>query len=93
MKKEEFEITKEGLQPYNFERYKEFNPNLTEPVYKHLRLNHSEWKILCGLSVSTHWGDEILKKMWYLKMDELYKDSIFYKNRHEPENYLALDTW
>jgi hypothetical protein len=81
------------LQPYNFERYKKINPNLTESVYKQLRINGSEWKILCGLSIFTHWGNEILKEVWYLKGDEHYKDSDFYKWRYCPEIYLALDSW
>jgi hypothetical protein len=97
MKKEKFikdmELESSSLQPYNYERYKAYNQNLTEPVYQHLRKNRAEWKILCGLSVSTHWGNEILKEMWYLNLKGLYKDSVFYKNRYEPETYLFLDIW
>ena len=99
MKKEEFNNEKfkkelgvppRALQPYNFERYKKANPNLTEEVYKQLRLNGSEWKILCGLSVFTHWGNEVLKERWELKCDELYKESDFYKFRYVPQRYLEL---
>jgi hypothetical protein len=79
------------LQPYNFERYKAFNPDLTEPAYKHLRQNRSEWKILCGLGVYTHWGCEILKEVWWRKGEELYKDSVFYKFRYVPDEYLNLE--
>lgn len=84
-------IDLEELQPYNFERYLATNPNLTEAVYTHLRQNGAEWKILCGLSVSNHWGTEILKEVWYLIPN--YKETEFYKFRFEPEKYLALDTW
>lgn len=79
------------LQPYNYERYNAFNSNLTEQVYQHLRKNRAEWKILCGLSVYTHWGSEILKENWCLKWGELYKDSDFYKYRYVPNEYLKLE--
>lgn len=81
------------LQPYAYGRYKAFNPNLTESVYKHLRQNSAEWKILCGLAVYTHWGCEILKEVWWLKNNDGYKKTDFYKDRFVPENYLKLNTW
>ncbi|WP_291147047.1 hypothetical protein [Flavobacterium sp. UBA7680] len=99
MKKQEFNndefkrklgITPRVLQPYNFERYRKINRNLTEDVYRQLRINGSEWKILCGLSVSTHWGNVILKEVWELKCDDYYKESDFYKFRYTPEKYLEL---
>lgn len=83
--------TQGTLQPYNFERYRNINPNLTEDVYRQLRINGNEWKILCGLSVRTHWGDEILKEIWELKCDELYKHSDFFRFRYVPEKYLELE--
>lgn len=89
--KKELGILPRTLQPYDFERYNNVNSNLTEAVYKQLRLNGSEWKILCGLSVSTHWGNEVLQEAWHLKCDELYKESDFYKLRYFPEKYLALE--
>ncbi|MEN2490225.1 hypothetical protein AAYQ05_20650 [Flavobacterium sp. B11] len=79
------------LQPYNYERYKKVNPNLTESVYKQLRRNGSEWKILCGLEVSTHWGQVVLEERWELKCGELYKENDFYKFRYVPEKYLELE--
>lgn len=79
------------LQPNDFQRYKRVNPKLTREVYEHLRSNGSEWKILCGLSVSNHWGTEILKEVWYLIPN--YKETDFYKFRFEPEKYLALNNW
>ncbi len=79
------------LQPYNYERYKAVNKYLTEPVYQHLRQNRAEWKILCGIRVSTHWGCEILPEVWYLQNDGHYKDSVFYKFRYVPEEYLKLE--
>jgi hypothetical protein len=100
MKKEEFDneqfqkdmgLKPNPLQPYDYERYKAFNPNLTERVYQHLRQNRAEWKILCGLSVSEHWGREVLKEVWELKCDELYKESAFYRFRYVPERYLELE--
>lgn len=78
------------LQPYNFERYKAFNPELTETAYQHLRQNRAEWKILCGLGVYSPWGSEILKEVWWRKGKELYKDSVFYKFRYLPDEYLKL---
>lgn len=89
--KKDFGIPSPTLQPYNYQRYKRVNPNLTEDAYRHLRGNGSEWKILCGLSVSTHWGNEILKETWYLKCGNLYKDSEFFKFRYVPEKYLDLE--
>lgn len=100
MKKQEFDneefkrklgVPQRALQPYNFERYRKINRNLTEEVYKQLRINGSEWKILCGLSVSTHWGNEILKEVWELKCDEYYKQSDYYIFRYTPEKYLKLE--
>lgn len=79
------------LQPYDYDRYKNYNPNLTEEIYQHLRNNRAEWKILCGLLVTTHWGQEILKENWWLKFDEKYKESDFYKYRFAPEIYLKMD--
>ncbi len=79
------------LQAYNYERYKAYNPNLTEPVYKHLRQNKAEWKILCGLSVCSHWGNEVLKERWELKCGKLYKKNDFFKFRYVPEKYLELE--
>jgi len=102
MKKKEFDneefkksmgLKPRTLQPYNFERYKAVNPYLTEDVYKHLRQNGSEWKILCGISVYTHWGSEILKEVWWLKGNNCYLDTDFYKFRYVPEKYLELETW
>lgn len=81
------------LQAYDYNRYKSFNPNLTESVYQHLRQNGAEWKILCGLSVYTHWGCEILKEVWWLKNNSGYMNTEFYKSRFTPENYLQLDIW
>ena len=100
MKREEFDNEKfkrelglvpRWLQPYNYERYKKVNPNLTKPVYEQLRRNGVEWKILCGLSVSTHWGNEVLKERWELKCGELYKKNDFFKFRYVPEKYLELE--
>lgn len=84
-------LTPQNFQPYNFERYQKLNPNLNEAVYKHLRQNGAEWKILCGLSVYAHWGCEMLKEVWWLKYDYLNTD--FYKYRFNPEKYLKLTTW
>lgn len=89
--KRELGIVPRVLQPYNFERYQRVNPNLTESVYKKLRINGAEWKILCGLRVSTHWGNEILQEVWELKCGELYKNSDFYRFRYVPKKYLELE--
>ena len=89
--KRDLGITPRVLQPYNYERYKKINPNLTESVYKQLRINGSEWKILCGLSVYTHWGNEVLKETWFLKCGELYKETDFFKFRYVSEKYLELE--
>jgi len=79
------------LQPYDYERYKKVNPNLTESVYEQLRRNGSEWKILCGLEVSTHWEQVVLEERWELKCGELYKEKDFYKFRYVPEKYLGSE--
>lgn len=75
------------LQPYNFERYKAVNPNLTEKMYRFLRGNGTEWKILCGEKVVMKYENEVLQPVWYLKNDEIYK------NRYNPDYYLNLTTW
>jgi hypothetical protein len=95
MKKEGFNIEdyKHYMQPYNYERYKAVNPNLTKSMYEYLRGNGSEWKILCGLHVKRPWSNDVLEPVWYLNGGELYKDGVFYKNRYLPEKYLALTTW
>jgi len=89
--KRELGLVPRRLQPYNYERYKKVNPNLTEPVYQQLRRDGSEWKILCGLEVSTHWGQVVLEEKWELKCDKLYMESDFYKFRYVPEKYLELE--
>ncbi|HRE76241.1 MAG TPA: hypothetical protein PLL09_00305 [Flavobacterium sp.] len=86
-------IKQRVLQPYNFERYKAVNPHLTEEVYKFIRQNSSEWKILCGLSVHSPWGVEILPEVWWLKGGEKYKETDFYKYRFVQEHYLNLTSW
>jgi hypothetical protein len=91
--KKELGLKPRILQPYDFERYKSFNPNLTEIAYKHLRENQSEWKILCGLSVRTHWGLEILKRVWWLSDNDAYKKTEYYKFRFASEYYLCLKSW
>jgi hypothetical protein len=91
--KKEMGIEPEALQPYNYERYYAINPNLTEDVYKHLRQNRAEWKILCGLGVFSPWGSEMLKEVWWLKGGDKYKETDFYKYRFVPEHYLNLTTW
>lgn len=79
------------LQPYNYERYKAINPNLTEEVYSELRKMGAEWKILCGLEVNTHWGATLLKEVWFLKNGNGYMETDFYKYRFMPEMYLSLE--
>ena len=86
-------IDLEELQPYNFERYLVVNPYLTIRMYEYLRENNDEWKILCGIRVKIKWENEILEEVWYLKGDENYKETDFYKFRFEPEKYLALNNW
>lgn len=75
------------MQPYDYERYKAVNPNLTEKMYRFLRGNGEEWKILCGEEVVMKYENEVLEHAWYLKNDEIYK------NRYNSDYYLALTTW
>lgn len=89
--KREFGVTQRALQPYNFERYRKTNQNLTENVYRFLRSNKSEWKILCGLNVFDDWGNKILSEVPHLKHDNLRKESDFFKFRYIPEKYLELE--
>ena len=91
--KKQFGLEPRRVQQYDFERYKRYNLNLTEPAYKHLRQSGAEWKILCGLEVYTHWGSELLKEAWWLKNNKGYMETDFYKYRFAPENYLNLKTW
>ncbi|RYJ39304.1 hypothetical protein NU08_1612 [Flavobacterium anhuiense] len=84
-------INPSALQPYNFKRYREINQNLTEDVYRFLRSNRSEWKILCGLNVFDDWGNKILNEVPHLKHDNLHKESYFLKFRYFPERYLNLE--
>lgn len=92
-KKFNIEDYKHYMQPYNYERYKAVNPNLTKSMYEFLRGNGSEWKILCGLHVKRQWSNDVLEPVWYLNFGELYKDGEIYKNRYRPEYYLGLTTW
>ena len=82
-----------NLQRYNFERYSRYNNNLTESTYQYLRQNGAEWKILCGLGVTTHWGSKILEEVWWLKRNNGYMSTDFYKFRFTPEKYLELSSW
>lgn len=82
-----------NLQPYDYERYRRFNPKLSEDMYKFLRINKAEWKILCGVRVTIKWSNDILDEVWYLNLNGKYKENYIYKNRYYPEKYLALTTW
>jgi hypothetical protein len=85
--------TEHELQPYNYERYLAVNPNLTVKMYKHLRDNHCEWKILCGLRVEIKGTTEVLNEVWFRKNNNGYKQSEIYRFRFIPKNYLTLNTW
>lgn len=82
------------LQPYNYKRYRLFNPKLSENMYRFLRDNNCEWKILCGLRVTMAWSNDVLEPLWYLNLTkDAYKDNYAYKNRYSPEKYLAQTNW
>jgi len=82
------------LEPYNYERYKSFNPQLSEAMYRFLRDNNCEWKILCGLRVTMAWSNDALEPLWYLNTKNTpYTENFAYVNRYSPEKYLALTTW
>lgn len=82
---------KQSFQPYNYNRYLAVNPNLTVRMYEYLRGNHSEWKILCGISVKICWENEILKEVKSRKEGEGYKLTPFYIYRFTPKEYLKLE--
>jgi hypothetical protein len=82
------------LQPYDYERYRLFNPKLSENMYRFLRDNNCEWKILCGLRVTMDWSNDVLEPIAHLKSDIVsYTEYFEYKNRFSPENYLSQDYW
>lgn len=83
----------QSLQPYDYERYRAVNPNLTVRMYEYLRENQCEWKILCGLRVKIRWENEILEEVKSRKGGEGYKLTTFYLNRFTPEEYLASNIW
>lgn len=39
------------LQPYDYERYRLINPELTVAVYERLRKSGAEWKIVAGIEI------------------------------------------
>lgn len=79
------------LHPYNYERFKTFNPELTKEMYNFLRGNSSEWKILCGVEVKMRYPNGWLKEIWYLNCNGSYKDGVIYKNRFDYDFYMGLD--
>lgn len=74
------------LQPYNYEKYKSVNPNLTENMYSYLRENGTEWKILCGCQVRIKWEIDMLKRNFSL----MTKNRNVFLQRFSSENYLDL---
>lgn len=74
----------------SYERFMEFNRELTLGVYNHLNQNNTLWKILCGLEIEMKWSNEKLEEVSYLKNGERYKEGLIYKYRYMPEYYLAF---
>ena len=77
------------LAPYNFELFKEFNPNLTKEVYKFLRDNGTEWKIICGFEIKIKFSNHFLRG----NNDLLLSNLKVYKNRYIREYYLNPINW
>ncbi len=77
------------LTPDNFELFKGFNPNLTKEVYKFLRENGTEWKIICGFEIKIKYSNHFLKG----NNDLLLSNLKVYKNRYNREYYLNPKNW
>ena len=61
-----------SYEPYDYEKYRKINSELTEETYRHLWQNYSLWKVMCGKEVSTHWGLVLLKRVWWRDTEENY---------------------
>lgn len=80
---------KHKLNPYMFDAFKGFNPKLTKKMYKYLRGNRTEWKILCGIEVKIKYEPDLLEPIWSLR----FINNEIYENRFDPSYYLDTNNW
>lgn len=78
MKSEEFDNEKfeasigmkpHKLQPYDYNKYRAINPNLTEAAYKICWKNSWEWKIVSGKPIYDIY-QLIVAPVWYLDLGD-----------------------
>lgn len=56
------------LEPYNYEKYKAINPNLTESMYRRMRIGGVLWKVSLGIKHIDKFSGEVLNSNWRLQM-------------------------
>ena len=66
--REEFGLNRPRPQ-FDFEKLKNLNPGLTEPIFRFLSHNGGLWKVFCGKEVKMKWSNEYMPPLWYLDCD------------------------
>ncbi len=61
-----------GLEPYDYEKYKKINPNLTESMYRKMRISGQQSKIRMGLPYVDKYTGEVLEGYWPLQLIHSY---------------------
>jgi hypothetical protein len=89
MKSEEFDIEKlkqslgikpDKLQPYDYNKYRSINPNLTEEAYEICWRNSWEWKIVSGKPIYNIY-QLIVPPVWYLDSgDDIENRNYYYRS-------------
>jgi hypothetical protein len=69
------------LQPYDFEKYKMINKNLTVEVYEKMRRRGDEWKIVAGKEILKYgeFGEVLLKGIPHLDLGSYSANYRYYK--------------
>ena len=70
------------LQPYDFEKYKMINKNLTKEVYSMLRDRRCEWKIVAGKEILKYgeFGEVLLKGIPHLDLGIFSANHRYYRD-------------
>lgn len=84
--KESIRMKPHKLQPYDYQKYRAINPNLTEEAYKICWRNGWEWKIVSGKPIYNIY-QLIVAPVWYLDCgDDIENRNNYYMTFFEENN-------
>jgi hypothetical protein len=68
------------LQPFDYEKYRLINPELTVAVYERLRKSGAEWKIVAGIEILEfgEWGAVILPAIPHRNLGNFSANNRYY---------------